>query len=82
MNSLVALWGFIAFKLEKKGLFQNTPSPVAWLQGKRAKGAARSAEREQETLDKILEKVHTQGMSALTPAERRFLERVSKNTRK
>jgi rhomboid family protein len=77
-----ALWGFVAFKLARKGIFVAAPGPLAWLRRKRQEGAARSAGREQETLDKILDKVHQRGMSALTPAERRFLERVSKNSRK
>ena len=75
-----AVWGFVAFKLVKKGV--SMPDPLAWAKRRRVEGAAKSAQREQETLDNILDKVHEQGMGALTPAERRFLERVSKNSRK
>jgi membrane associated rhomboid family serine protease len=77
-----ALWGFIAFKLSKKGVVVSGAGPVAWLQRKRAEGAQRSERREQETLDKILDKVKQQGMAELTPPERRFLEKVSKRSRK
>ena len=39
-------------------------------------------EGRQETLDKILQKINERGMNALSPAERRFLEKVSKRSRK
>ena len=77
-----ALWGFIAFKLSKKGIVVSGVGPVAWLQRKRAEGAQRSKRREQEALDRILDKVKQQGMAELTPPERRFLEKVSKRSRK
>lgn len=72
-----ALWGFIAFKLARAGV-----SPQEWLRRRRFESSSRKTQRKQEVLDELLEKVHRQGMSALTPAERRFLERVSKSSRK
>lgn len=77
-----ALWGFLAFKLARRGFSFAERGPIAWWRRKRHEHQVRSARRQQETLDKLLDKVHRQGMSALTPAERRFLERVSKNARK
>lgn len=72
-----ALWGFIGFKMASAGF-----SPEGWLSSRRAQSSARKTQRKQEVLDELLEKVHRQGMAALTPAERRFLERVSKGSRK
>lgn len=77
-----ALWGFLAFRLAKGGFSFAERGPFAWWLRKRQELRSRSAQREQATLDQLLDKVHRQGMSVLTPAERRFLERISKNARK
>lgn len=49
-------------------------------EGQRLRQARRQAEV-QEELDRILAKVHQQGLSSLTESERRFLKRVSKRYR-
>ena len=78
-----ALWGFLAFKLTKRGVIASREwGPFAWWRQRRGEHSARSAHRRQETLDQILQKVHREGMGVLTPAERRFLERFSRKTRK
>lgn len=71
-----ALFGFLA---ERSGHYGN----VLWrLRGavaswSRERGRRRAA-RKQEILDALLEKVGKQGLGSLTPAERRFLERTSR----
>ena len=75
-----AVWGYIAYKMAQKGA--SFPDPLAWLRRRRDVAKFRSAQDRQETLDRILDKVKSQGMSALTGAERRFLEKASKDARK
>ncbi|MCB9868547.1 MAG: rhomboid family intramembrane serine protease [Planctomycetes bacterium] len=77
-----SLWGFLAFRMARAGVSFSGRGPLAWWRRRRAEGAHKSAQRDQETLDQILDKVHKQGMSSLTGAERRFLEKVSRSARK
>jgi membrane associated rhomboid family serine protease len=75
-----ALYGFLAYKgglrleryLERIGL--------PWQRWRAARSARRSA-ADQETMDRLLDKVRTQGLTSLTPAERRYLDRRSRALR-
>jgi hypothetical protein len=71
-----ALWGYLAYRyrLEPLRVFDRFS---AW---RARRGAVTKAER-QETLDRLLEKVHRQGLPSLTAAERRFLDRQSRDLR-
>lgn len=79
-----ALYGWIAFR-RLRGYYLRLGhggAPVfarlsRWLDARRRRTLA----ERQATLDRLLDKVHVEGMSALTPAERRFLERASKDLR-
>jgi membrane associated rhomboid family serine protease len=77
-----ALWGYLAYRLGRSGRAVSETGLLAFWRHRRAAAQRRSAERSQATLDRILEKVHRDGMSDLSAAERRFLERVSKDARK
>ncbi|MCB9877078.1 MAG: rhomboid family intramembrane serine protease [Planctomycetes bacterium] len=86
-----ALLGFVAFKRSwfidwadhanvqrpslLKGLLQG-------VQKKRAEARERDAHHKQLQLDEILDKVKREGLGALSAAERRFLEQMSKQARK
>jgi len=50
-------------------------------EAKKALHLAEQRQREAEQLDALLAKVHTHGIAALTPHERKFLDRTSKNLR-
>lgn len=69
-----ALWGYLAhrYKLRPARVLDRL---AAW----REQQASASAHRDQATLDELLDKVHRQGLSSLTPAERRFLDRQSRD---
>lgn len=71
-----ALWGYLAFRyrLEPARVFDLLP---AW----RARREVRSASERQATVDRLLEKVHREGLTSLTAAERRFLDRESRQMR-
>ena len=70
-------------------LERDQPAPAAppkpgWLERWRQKRAARKLQREMERreaeerrMDELLEKISSQGMTALTDEERRFMKRVS-----
>jgi len=51
------------------------------LQQKRAEARSRQARQQQLQLDEILDKVKQHGLASLSPEERRFLERMSKQAR-
>ena len=57
-------------------------SMVSSIKHKRAQREHKSEAAQREQLDQILAKVKRDGLAALTPAERKFLERVSKQTQK
>jgi membrane associated rhomboid family serine protease len=85
-----AALGFVAFRL---GWFRDWldlagakhPGPIArWREGWRRRSAARSqaaTEARELQLDAILAKVKAEGLAALRPDERRFLERMSERAR-
>lgn len=76
-----ALGGYLCFKF---GLVQGGADTglLGWWRRKSSKWEAGAEQGRQETLDKILEKINDKGMSALSSAERRFLEKVSKRAKK
>ena len=76
-----ALGGYLCYKF---GLVSDVgPSRLVSWWRRRSEQRSEGAERDrQETLDKILQKINEQGMNALSAAERRFLEKVSKRSRK
>ncbi|HLU40617.1 MAG TPA: rhomboid family intramembrane serine protease [Planctomycetota bacterium] len=71
-----AFWGYLAYRqrIEPVRLLDRLSE---WRERRKI---ARRAE-DQATLDQLLEKVHRQGLSSLTPAERRFLDRRSRDLR-
>ncbi|MHC5065678.1 MAG: rhomboid family intramembrane serine protease [Planctomycetota bacterium] len=79
-----ALWGFLAFRYFRNfyvtadfrsgGLKARIQS---WQQGRAHKAEA----SRRETLDRLLDKVHAQGIDSLSKAERRFLENESRRKR-
>jgi membrane associated rhomboid family serine protease len=67
-----ALWGFVAVRT---GWVR-----IDWLERLRARRAVaeeQSRREEGREMDRLLAKIHREGIGSLTPAERRFLERVS-----
>lgn len=83
-----ALGGYLCFKfglIQDAGYGSDTGfgwGPIEWWRRKSAERAFGARQDRQATLDQILQKISDEGMSALTAAERRFLEKVSKQTRK
>lgn len=82
-----ALWGFLAFRYFRASLMTADHRPwfgqlsqryAAWRRTRQAEQAA----DDQAKLDALLDKVHKEGLSALSPAERRFLDRTSKDIKK
>jgi hypothetical protein len=71
-----ALWGYLAHRhrLEPARLLD---SVAAWRERRAASNQAEQA----EILDRLLEKVQREGLPSLTPAERRFLDRQSRDRR-
>ena len=74
-----ALWGFLAFKLDRSSINTSRWNPFRKLQGWQQDRDVKTQQKQQAVLDEILEKIHREGMNALTAAERRFLEKASKN---
>ncbi len=71
-----ALWGYLSYR------YRLDPSRLLdGLAQARVVRQANNAFRDQQVMDELLEKVHREGLSALTPAERRFLDRQSRNLR-
>lgn len=76
-----ALWGYIAFhRMRGYYLGLGHGGKPIWpaLARFRAERAARSRAATQAELDALLDKVHKQGMGSLTDAERRALEKASR----
>ena len=76
-----ALWGYLSYRYRW--------DPSAWARDLAARLAERRAEQEassraatQREVDRLLDKVHREGLNSLTPAERRVLDRYSKEIRK
>lgn len=71
-----ALWGYLAYRYRL--------DPSRWLDRVAQARVTRQATnlvRDQQVMDELLEKVHRGGIGSLTPAERRFLDRQSRNLR-
>lgn len=80
-----ALWGWIAFRRFRGyylALNYRDGPMLPWLDRWKADRGRRKEEDLQATLDRLLEKVSREGMSALTSGERRQLERASKELKK
>lgn len=82
-----ALLGYAAWRLGWfRGYGSEMPgNPVhglsRWLARRRARRAVASAEADQQQLDGLLEKIQKQGLTSLTAAERKALEKVSARQR-
>jgi len=71
-----ALWGFLAYRRKLEPVFL-LDRFEAW----RRRQTARSASENREVVDRLLDKVQRQGLNSLTAAERRFLDRRSRDLR-
>lgn len=71
-----ALWGFLAWKLARLGF-----DPWRRIDSWRESRARAATARRRQRLDDLLDKVHRQGISALSGSERRFLQRASQDLR-
>jgi membrane associated rhomboid family serine protease len=72
-----ALCGFFAYRLPRRRW--------AWvdrLRGWSDQRRVRASRHRQEVLDRLLDKVHREGLGSLTTAERRFLDRTSQQMRR
>jgi membrane associated rhomboid family serine protease len=67
-----AIWGFASYRIAYSG-WRWVGRWRRWRQAR----TARAEHRRQVVMDRILEKVHAQGLGSLTPAERRFLQKAS-----
>jgi membrane associated rhomboid family serine protease len=80
-----ALWGFVAFRWLRTtwavGGGGDNALARRW-RNWRAQRARRSAAERLATLDHLIDKVHREGMSSLSAAERRFLERTSRDMKR
>lgn len=76
-----ALWGYIAFRMARSGIGPDFGIPER-LRRHRAARAHRSGQEKQAVLDQLLEKVHREGISSLSAAERRFLDKASQEMRR
>ena len=74
-----ALWGYLAYKLPAGSMSWD---PLAKVRRWSADRERKSAHHKQQVLDELLEKVHREGLGALTPAERRFLDKASQEMRR
>ena len=74
-----AIWGFAAFKVDRSTIDLSRFKPLAKLARMGQQRRIDAARKRQAVLDQILEKVHREGLGALTSAERRFLDRASKD---
>jgi len=72
-----AVWGFLAYRFPQQGA-----AVTGRLRGWRQQRQSRANQQRQEVLDELLEKVHREGLGALTEAERRFLDKASKQMRR
>ena len=65
-------YGYLAVKTGL--LFRD---PVEALERRRAEREVERGERDEQRMDRLLEKIHREGMAALTRSEREFLKRIS-----
>ena len=57
------------------------PDPIAWLRRRRRESAEADRQADESEVDRILDKISTQGFGALTRRERSTLERARRNRR-
>ena len=80
-----ALWGFVAFRYLRSFYmtadYRQSPL-LSRFRRWRAERARKSEAGRQAVLDQLLDKVHREGINALSGAERRFLERASRNAKR
>lgn len=69
-----ALWGFLSYRIAHSG-WRWAGRWKRWRHERRF----RAEQNQQQVMDRILEKVHREGLSSLTPAERRFLQKASQS---
>ncbi len=72
-----ALWGYLAYRTPARDL-----DLAAKWRSWQADREVRNAHEDRQRLDELLEKVHRDGIGSLTPQERRFLDRASKQMRR
>ncbi len=77
-----ALWGFIAFKTARQGFKPPAWNPFGRLRQWQGEQKARSQQQTQMVVDEILAKVSKHGLNSLTDAERRFLDKASKDLKR
>ncbi len=81
-----ALWGYLAFRYFRKTLMVADPGEGGgfgkWLERWRRTRQHKIASQKQEAMDGLLDKVHRSGMSSLSGAERRFMERASRDLKR
>lgn len=79
-----ALWGFLAFRYFRNWYMTadyRQTGVVDWFRKRQDQRRQQGRARREAILDELLEKVQREGMSALSAAERRFLEKTSKDLR-
>lgn len=74
-----AIWGAVVYWAQKSHFDASRWNPLRKLSAWREQRRRQAGRRNQAVLDQILEKVHREGLGALTPAEKRFLDRASKD---
>ena len=72
-----ALWGFLAFRF--RGTFELGTNRIRIAVERRKE---QTRQEKQAEMDRLLEKVHNEGLSALTAAERKFMDRASAEMRR
>lgn len=73
-----ALWGYLAYRMPRQRRWPILERFEQW----RLQRAHQQQVERQATLDRLLEKVHREGIGSLTAAERRALDRASQEMRR
>jgi membrane associated rhomboid family serine protease len=76
-----ALWGLVAFRMARAGVGPDFGLGERWAR-MRAQRSARASAQHRAVLDGLLDKVQREGLSSLTAAERRFLDKASERMRR
>ncbi len=74
-----AIWGAVVYWAAKTQFDTSRWNPLAKLSRWSQRRRFNAARKRQAVLDQILEKVHKEGLGALTAAEKRFLDQTSKD---
>ncbi len=69
-----ALYGYVAWRWRYSEF-----GPLRWWRRRQDDRRRRIVIRDREIMDRLLEKVHREGIGSLTPAERRFMEKTSRS---